>query len=49
VHRSAIVNLTRIRELRRPAQCEWSVILDGGTELPVSRRLRPVILRHVRA
>ena len=49
IHRSAIVNLARVRELRRPAQCEWSVVLDDGTELPVSRRLRPVILRHVRS
>jgi two-component system LytT family response regulator len=49
VHRSAIVNLARVRELRRPLQAEWSVILDGGVELPVSRRMRPTILRHVRA
>jgi two-component system LytT family response regulator len=47
VHRSAIVNLARVRELRRPAQREWLVVLDGGVELPVSRRLRPEIQRRL--
>jgi two-component system LytT family response regulator len=47
VHRSAIVNLSRVRELRRPAQREWLVVLDGGVELPVSRRLRPEIQRRL--
>ncbi len=47
VHRSAMVNLTRVRELRRPARGEWVVVLDGGTELPVSRRLRPEVQRQL--
>lgn len=47
VHRSAMVNLARVRELRRPAQREWFVVLNGGTELPVSRRLRPEIQRQL--
>ncbi len=47
VHRSAIVNLARVRELRRPAQREWFLVLDGGVELPVSRRLRPEIQRQL--
>ena len=47
VHRSAMVNLARVRELRRPAQREWLVVLDGGVELPVSRRLRPEIQRQL--
>jgi len=46
VHRSALVNLARVRELRRPAQGEWLLVLDGGAELPVSRRLRPAVTRH---
>lgn len=46
VHRSAMVNVARVRELRRPAQREWSLVLDGGTELPVSRRLRAEIQRQ---
>jgi two-component system LytT family response regulator len=47
VHRSAMVNLARVRELRRPAQREWVLVLDGGAELPVSRRLRPEIQRQL--
>ena len=46
VHRSALVNLARVRELRRPAQGEWVVVLRGGVELPVSRRLRPAVTRY---
>jgi two-component system LytT family response regulator len=47
VHRSALVNLARVRELRRPTQRDWSLVLDDGTELPVSRRLRPEIQRQL--
>jgi len=47
VHRSALVNLARVRELRRPAQREWCLVLDDGTELPISRRLRPDIQRQL--
>ena len=47
VHRSALVNLARVRELRRPAQREWCLVLDDGTELPISRRLRPYIQRQL--
>jgi two-component system LytT family response regulator len=47
VHRSALVNRARVRELRRPTQRDWYLVLDGGTELPVSRRLRPEIQRQL--
>ena len=47
VHRSAMVNLARVRELRRPPHREWFVVLDGGAELPVSRRLRPELQRQL--
>jgi two-component system LytT family response regulator len=47
VHRSAVVNLTRVRELRRPAKRDWLVVLESGAELPVSRRLRPAIQREL--
>jgi two-component system, LytTR family, response regulator len=47
VHRSAMVNLARVRELRRPAQRDWYLVLNGGAELPVSRRLRPELLRRL--
>ena len=47
VHRSALVNLARVRELRRRARGEWQLVLQSGAELPVSRRLRPVVLRYL--
>lgn len=47
VHRSALVNLARVRELRRPGQREWCLVLEDGTELPISRRLRPDIQRKL--
>jgi two-component system LytT family response regulator len=46
VHRSALVNLARVRELRRPANREWVLVLRDGRELPVSRRLRPTLTRY---
>jgi two-component system LytT family response regulator len=49
VHRSALVNLARVRELRRPPQREWSIVLDSGAEIAVSRRLRPVVVRYLAA
>jgi two-component system LytT family response regulator len=47
VHRSAMVNVDRVRELRRPARGEWVVSLADGTELPVSRRNRAALLQTV--
>jgi two-component system LytT family response regulator len=47
VHRSALVNRARVRELRRPTQRDWYLVLADGTELPVSRRLRPEIQRQL--
>lgn len=46
IHRSALVNLARARELRRPARGEWVLVLASGIELPVSRRQRPAVTRH---
>jgi two-component system LytT family response regulator len=47
IHRSAIVNVNRIRELRPYSSREYSVILRDGTRLRLSRRyrdrLRPVL------
>lgn len=40
IDRSAIVNLARVRELRRCGDGRWVVRLADGTELPVSRRRR---------
>jgi two-component system, LytTR family, response regulator len=40
IDRSAIVNLSRVRELRRRSDGRWVARLVDGTELPVSRRRR---------
>jgi two-component system LytT family response regulator len=40
IDRSAIVNLARVRELRRCTDGRWVARLADGTELPVSRRRR---------
>jgi two-component system LytT family response regulator len=46
IHRSAIVNLRRVRELRRGADAQLEVVLHDGTALEVSRsRRRDLALR----
>src|SRR5215204_5668602 len=40
IHRSAIVNVSRIRELRPYSSREYAVILNNGTRLRLSRRYR---------
>jgi two-component system LytT family response regulator len=40
IHRSAIVNLARIRELRPHANRELTVVLRDGTQLRLSRSYR---------
>ena len=40
IHRSAIVNVARIRELRPLFSGEYGVILEGGTELTLSRNYK---------
>ena len=40
IHRSAIVNVARIRELRPYSSREYAVILNDGTRLRLSRRYR---------
>ena len=47
IDRSAIVNLTRVRELRRRTDGRWVVRLLDGTELPVSRRRREQLLERL--
>jgi len=44
VHRSSLVNVSRIVELRHRSFNALSVVLRDGTELPVSRRLRDAVL-----
>lgn len=44
VHRSSIVNLERVVELRHPSFQELTVVLRDGTELAVSRRRRDEVM-----
>ncbi|HVE83549.1 MAG TPA: LytTR family DNA-binding domain-containing protein [Myxococcales bacterium] len=45
IHRSAIVNQTRIRELRHQGRRDMLVVLDGGAELRVARSHREKLQR----
>ena len=45
IHRSAIVNVARIKELRPLFSGEYGVILEGGTELTLSRNYRDRLFR----
>jgi two-component system LytT family response regulator len=40
IHRSAIVNINRVRELRLDANGEYEVVLQGGAQLRLSRTYR---------
>ena len=48
VHRSAIVNLDRVRELRSAGIGEWMVVLRDGTRVAVSRRRREQVAEVIR-
>ena len=47
VHRSAIVALDRVRELRSTGLGEWIVVLRDGTRVPVSRRRREQVAEAI--
>lgn len=47
-HRSAIVNLERVRELRTEGAGECAIVLRNGTRVPVSRRRREQVSELVR-
>jgi len=40
IHRSAIVNLARVRGLQMNRNGEYEALLNDGTTLPISRRYR---------
>ena len=40
IHKSYVVNLTMVSEIRRS-----SVVMEGGEELPMSRRYREDVVR----
>jgi two-component system LytT family response regulator len=46
IHRSAIVNVSRIKELRPYSSREYAVILRDGTRLRLSRRYRDRLRSH---
>jgi two-component system, LytTR family, response regulator len=49
IHRSAIVNLDRVRELRLNASGEYEVALQDGTRLRLSRSYREQIQSRLRS
>jgi two-component system, LytTR family, response regulator len=48
VHRSAIVNLAQLREIRAQALGDSTVVLRDGTQLPLSRRRREHVAEAIR-
>jgi two-component system, LytTR family, response regulator len=48
IHRSTIVNASRIGELRFRSARDWTVVLRDGTQLRLSRRYRPLLERRLR-
>ena len=47
IHRSAIVNVERIRELHHDSPTEWVVVLETGQRLRVSRNRREHLERRL--
>jgi two-component system, LytTR family, response regulator len=45
IHRSAVVNLKQVRELRPVSNGDQRMVLNDGTELPISRTHREAFLR----
>jgi two-component system LytT family response regulator len=48
VHRSAIVNLAQVREIRATGSGDSAVVLRDGTEIPLSRRRRESVVEAMR-
>jgi two-component system LytT family response regulator len=49
IHRSAIVNIERVRELRLDANGEYEVVLQNGVELRMSRSYREQLQKRLTA
>jgi two-component system LytT family response regulator len=47
IHRSALVNAERVKELRPRDKGEYTVVLSDGTELKLSRNYRASVERLV--
>jgi len=48
IHRSAVVNVARIKELRATGRGDYMVILHNGAQLKLSRRRRKNLLNQYR-
>jgi two-component system LytT family response regulator len=49
IHRSALVNAERVKELRPRDKGEYTVVLNDGTELKLTRNYRASVERLVGA
>jgi len=49
IHRSTIVNIARVRELRLDANGEYEVVLENGVELGMSRSYREQLQKRLTA
>jgi two-component system LytT family response regulator len=49
IHRSAIVNITRVRELRLDANGDYEVVLENGAPLRLSRSYREQLQKRMTA
>ena len=47
IHRSAVVNVQRVRELEPTAQGDYKLRLDSGAQLRLSRRFREALQQIV--
>jgi two-component system, LytTR family, response regulator len=49
IHRSALVNLAHVREIKSPMLGMTSLLLRDGTQLPLSRRRRALVAEAIRS
>jgi two-component system LytT family response regulator len=47
IHRTVIVNINRIQEIKSHYYGDYVVILQDGTNLPLSRRYREVLIKNL--
>ena len=47
IHRSTIVNLDRVRELREPDPGAWVAVLENGTQLRISRTRKAQLAKRL--
>ena len=47
VHRSAIVNVQKVKELHPHSNGEYFLVLEGGQELKLSRSYKDVVARFI--